>query len=277
MRILFAGNGGAAGSWLIRGEQMAAAVGAKFRSRVDDEALSKAQVVVLVKRPDVGTLSKLHRFNKPFVWDIVDAWPQPYGNEWDRARAVAWLRGELRRLSPFAVVFPNTRMMEDSDWTGPSLVLPHHSNPRYVQRMSAFNEQRVLAYEGAPRYLGKWDEALAHECARRGWIYTKTEDISKADYVVALRDVSGYPAPAWKSNVKTANARALGLPVIASPELSYKEFANGTEEWVTTGAELTFSLDRVAKLPHRYSPDPIPIAEVAKTYRAWLCTLGLTN
>lgn len=277
MRILFAGSGGRAGSWIIRGEQLAVATGAKFRTKIDDDAMSKAQVVVLVKRPDAGTLGKLHRFNKPFVWDVVDAWPQPHGNDWDRSRAVAWLRGEIRRLNPFAVVFPNTRMLEDSDWTGPSMVLPHHSNPRYMQKSQKFNDQRVLAYEGAVRYLGKWDQMLAEECSRRGWVYRKTDDISEADYVVALRDVNGYPAPAWKSNVKTANARALGLPVIASPELSYREFANGTEEWVTSSEELTAALDKVAKLSTKYSADPIQIEKIAKEYRSWLCTLGLPN
>ena len=275
MRILFAGNGARAGSWLIRGEQLSRAVGAEVVTRLDDKSLSKSQIVVLVKRPDDGTLSKLHRFNRPFVWDVVDAWPQPHGNRWDRSRSVAWLRGELRRLNPFAVVFPNTRMLDDADWTGPSLVLQHHSNPRYSQKTNKFNAQRILGYEGDPRYLGSWDQELAHECSRRGWVYAKTADLSAVDYAVALRDVTGYAAPAWKSNVKTANAQALGLPIIASPELSYKEFANGTEEWVTTPAELSAAMDRIASLPYKYRQSPVHIEDVAKKYRTWLCTLGI--
>jgi hypothetical protein len=166
-------------------------------------------------------------------------------------------------------------MLEDSDWMGPSLVLPHHSNPRYAQRCQEFNEQRVLAYEGGVNYLGTWDQELSMECSRRGWIYSKSSDISNADYVIALRDVAGYAAPAWKSNVKTANARALGLPVIASPEISYREFAGGTEQWVSNTAELTAALDKVAALPKKYTPNPIDVADVARKYRTWLCTLGI--
>lgn len=275
MSILFAGNGGRAGSWRIRGEQLAATMGAAFSVRASDKEIGTATIVVLVKRPDPGTLSKLHRFNKRFVWDVVDAWPQPHGNSWSRDQSVRWLRGEISRINPAAVVFPTTRMLEDSNWAGPSLVLPHHSDPRYVADSRRFNPQRVLAYEGSPVYLGVWDEQLSLECSARGWIFRKNSDLRGADYAVALRDVSGYPAPAWKSNVKTANAHALGLPVIASPELGYLEFAVGTEKWVSTRAQLSQALDAVARLEDKYEPHPLRIDSVAAVYCAWLYGLSI--
>jgi hypothetical protein len=275
MRILFAGNGGSPGSWKIRGEQLARAMDAKYTLRATESDVGSAQAIVVVKRPDGATLNKLHRFNKRMIWDVVDAWPQPSGNEWNRARAVGWLRSQIRFLNPYAIVFPNTRMYEDSDWTGPHLILPHHSNPRYEQRSRKFNEQRVVGYEGAPQYLGRWRDAVAIECADRGWLFKETTDISEVDYVVALRDCTGYAPGRWKSNVKTANARALGCPVIASPELSYLEFTDCRELWVESASDLHTAFDQVARMEEKLAPTPLKIEEVAKTYRCWLSTLGI--
>lgn len=268
MRILVTGRG-TSGSWKVRGEQLGAAIGARVIPRCAD--VRGADVVVWVKRIINGAPLK-GRF---WVWDIVDAWPQPEGNNWTEARAVAWLRGELDRHRPSAVVFPTAAMLADSGWQGPALVLPHHAWPRYHQ-VALRDRVEAVGYEGSMCHLGRWSEVLERACRARGWCFSANGDLSKCDIGIALRECSGHAPRRWKSNVKLANLQALGIPAICSPERGYIEFGSGAELYVQTEAELAEALDQLGSLECRARAGArmaaaVPtLAAVAEEYMTWL-------
>jgi len=268
MQILVTGRG-SSGSWKVRGVQLGAAIGARVVPRCTDTR--GADVVVWVKR-----FVQAARLNgRRWAWDIVDAWPQPEGNVWEKDRAVAWLREELDRRAPGAVVFPTSTMLADSGWTGPTLVLPHHAWPLY-RPVQVRDRVRVVGYEGSLTNLGEWRAVLERACAARGWRFSANEDLAKCDVGIALRGRAGYAPRHWKSNVKLANLQALGLPAICSPECGYMEFASGAELYVDSEQELAEALDRCASFEFRARAAArmraaVPtLAQVAERYRAWL-------
>jgi hypothetical protein len=124
MEVLITGKGGKSGSWAIRAEQLGRAIGATIKplARVSD--CRCADLIVVVKRTPVTVIDSIASSGRPWVFDIVDGWPQPVGNEWSNDQAVSWLRGEIRRLNPTAMVFGTAEMQADAAFDGPSLVLP---------------------------------------------------------------------------------------------------------------------------------------------------------
>jgi hypothetical protein len=67
-------------------------LGKAIGARVDPLAHDvDADLAIIVKRPRVETLQRLHQAAVPIVWDVVDAWPQPDGNDWDEAICQQWL------------------------------------------------------------------------------------------------------------------------------------------------------------------------------------------
>lgn len=278
MRVLVTGKGGKAGSWAIRGEQLGEAIGAEVMPMAETAEIRAADLVVVVKRARPEIVQKIRAAGRPWVYDIVDAWPQPAGNAWSREMAITWLRGHLAELAPTAVVFPTARMREDSGWRGPALVLAHHAWPRYEARPVAPIVRRV-GYEGDPRYLGRWQHVITAECAARRWEFVINGDMASCDLGIALRDVAGYPAPAWKSNCKLANLQALGLPTVCSPEAGYQEFGSGAEWFVESRADLSRAFGSLAHVgPRTRTSERMQAAaprlpQIAGTYRAWLGTL----
>jgi hypothetical protein len=272
MRILVTGRA-SSGSWKVRGEQLGRAIGALVRPRCMD--LRGADIVVWVKRVMKGAPLR-GRF---WVWDIVDAWPQPEGNAWDDARAVAWLREEIGRHKPNAIVFPTTAMLEDSGWQGPALVLPHHAWPRY-HPVARRERVQAVGYEGSHVHLGRWRERLEQACAARRWRFEVNGDMPQCDIGIALRECAGHAPRRWKSNVKLANLQALGIPAICSPERGYLEFGSGSEIYVQTEDELADALDRCASQEFRADAAvrmraAVPtLTQMAERYKAWLATLS---
>lgn len=59
-------------------------------------------------------------------------------------------------------------MMQESGWNRLSLILPHHARPG-LEPVPLRKKVRTVAYEGDPRYLGKWAGIVGKECERRGW------------------------------------------------------------------------------------------------------------
>ena len=267
--MLITGNG-KAGSWKVRGEQLGGAIGARY---VPFGAKLPEGLVIVVKRTEPFLLAQLKR--RPWVYDIVDAWPQP--SSMDRDKAIAWLQGHLAQLKPTAVVFPTTQMLTDSEWTGPALVLPHHAWPKYQPREPQSVVTRV-GYEGDPRYLGKWGDLVQAECAKRRWQFT-VGDLSECDIGIALRDAGGYPAQAWKSNCKLANLQALGIPALCSPEAGYREFGSGHERWIESPADLAHAFGAFAHVgPRSRLHDGMirsapRLHDIATRYRDWLTSL----
>lgn len=279
MRILVTGKGGKSGSWAIRGEQLGHAIGAEVFAMAEMAEVGGSDLVVVVKRtPDI-VLKKIRAAGKPWIYDIVDGWPQPYGNAWCQRDAINWLRSRLAQLKPNAVVFPTTRMLDDSGWTGPALVLPHHAWPKYSPQPLSAKVRRV-GYEGGIDYLGRWREVIEAECKRRRWEFVINGDLAACQIGVALRDTQGYPAQHWKANTKVANLQALGIPAVCSPECGYREFSSGSEWWAVEAQDVTRAFDAWTYMgARRQARDAMleavqGLEQVARTYSAWLHQLS---
>jgi len=270
VKILITGRN-RSGSFIIRGEQLGAAIGAT----VDLKGSSKGfDLTVVVKRltPDV-----LARVSGNVVVDVVDAWPQPAGNDWDRKQSMAWLRDYVGRVNLVGIVAATQQMAVDCKEFGvPVLCLPHHARPN--QEWNAIRDQvHVVGYEGGEQHLGRWKRILERECANRGWRFVVNPiQLADLDIVVALREFTGYPARNWKSNVKLANAQATGTPCILSPERGYLETQSGAEYFVEDHAGLSSALDALtdyktravtSRILHTAAPD---LSAIAEQYKAWL-------
>lgn len=284
MKVLVSGKGGKAGSWAVRGEQLGAAICADVIADAPSAAIRNADLIVTVKRCPTDLMQRIASSCKPWVLDFVDGWPQPIGNGWPREKSINWLRWRINSLRPNAIVFPTTRMLEDSGWDGPALVLPHHAWPKYRPQEFCAGQHsakvRRVGYEGDPRYLGRWQAIIESECKRRGWEFIVNGDLAGCQIGVALRDTPGYAAGAWKANTKLANLQALGIAAVCSPECGYKEFRSGAEWWATEPQDIARALDHwtyggsrslartamLAAAPH--------LDQVAQVYRTWLHRLS---
>lgn len=273
MNLLFTGRG-TSGSWQIRGVQLGRSVGAAVVPNALDVA--PYDIAVLVKRPTAELLQRLRRANVKIVWDLVDAWPQPAGNEWTEARCQAWMEEMVAMIRPAGIVAATQAMAEDCECFGvPVLALPHHARPGL--RMNPIRPVKAVGYEGGEQYIAKWRPVVEAECARRGWQFvTQPAELADVDIVLALRDLSGYAPRNWKSNVKLANAQGSGTPVICGREAGYLETASGAERWADTPAELTAAFDELEPTSTRLeaskklSAAAPSIDSVAATYAAWL-------
>jgi hypothetical protein len=272
VKVLIAGSN-VSGSWKIRGEQLGRAIDAAVISR--PRVAIRFDVVILVKRPDPAFLANLHSTFK--VWDIVDAWPQPVGNSWDRDRAMTWLREQIRTIRPNAIVAATRKMAEDcEEFDIPTLWLPHHGRPN-----SPINpirsEIRTVGYEGGGNYLGAWSGIIERQCKKRGWKFViNPAALADLDIVLGLREVAGYPARNWKSNVKLANAQITGTPCALSPEAGYVETGSGAEFWAETENHLKYAFDSMGPLAfrswahHELLKSAPTIENVSLRYKEWL-------
>lgn len=277
MRVLITGKG-TSGSWQIRGVQLGAAIGATVAPMASVEQIKAADVVVLVKRMPPELLARVAQSGKPVVYDMVDSWPQPDGNLWNRAQLIGWAQSQLKFIRPHALVTATQRMRSDLGFAGPSLALPHHA--RLGAQINPIREQvHAVGYEGDPRYLGAWAAVLESECAARGWRFVvNPQQLAELDIVVALREGiwTGYAPRHWKSNVKLANAQATGTPCILSPECGYEETATGAEYWANSRSDLRTALDWLAPHANRLEVSKrllrgrVGVEAIAADYRGWL-------
>lgn len=281
LNLLFTGSG-RSGSWQIRGEQLGRAVGATVLPNAVD--VDNFDLVVVVKRVPPELLMRLHAAHVKFVWDIVDAWPQPFGNAWSREEARAWLKQELARVRPFAVVAATRAMAEDVRHIAPHIhafALPHHARPG-IEVNPVREHVAAVGYEGGEAYIARWRKDVERECAARGWRFVvNPNSLAELDIVLALRDAAGYAPRHWKSNVKLANAQASGTPFIGVAERGYTETAVvGCERFVATPKELALALDALTPLRERrrvsgwMSAVAPLLPATAQDYKLWLaeCT-----
>jgi hypothetical protein len=186
MNIIVTGKGGNAGSWKVRGEQLGAALGATVKPYATRADFDAHDVAVVVKRP-VAVITELQRSGKPWVFDLVDFYPQPAASGWGRDTAIAWVRERLRELKPNGIIWPTKRMREDFDTGLPGIVLPHHHRPG-IRRNAIRERIQIVGYEGRPEYLGPWAGIIERECARRGWLFVlNPAELADLDIVVAFR------------------------------------------------------------------------------------------
>lgn len=248
MKILVTGKGGRSGSWKVRGEQLGSAMGAAVIPLAADAAVEASDVAVVVKRATDDLVRRLRVAGKPWVYDIVDAYPQPECARWTRAETIEWARRHIGELNPTAVIWPTQRMRDDLDDGRPGIVLHHHARPG--QALNPVREEvRTVAYEGRAAYLGEWAAYIDKACAARGWRFVvNPPSLADVDIVVAFRgsEWNCYATKAWKSNVKLANAHATGTPFIGQPDSGYTETATGAEYWAPTPANLGPCFDWLA-------------------------------
>lgn len=278
MNVLVTGRG-TSGSWQIRGAQLGAAIGATVLAQAVD--FDPFDIVVIVKRPIMDSLVRVHRLSLPLVWDVVDAWPQPHGNLWSRDECLSWLHGQFKAIQPHGLVAATRKMAEDCAGLGvPVLALHHHARPG-LERNPIRETVQTVGYEGGENYISGWRRHVEKECKRRGWRFVvNPARLADVDIVLGLRDATGYAPRHWKSNVKLANAQASGTPFIGCREAGYLETGIGTcEKWADTPEELKQAFD--ALTPHgerrRASQWMMSVAptleQTAARYRDWLASL----
>ena len=278
--VLFTGKG-TSGSYAIRAQQLAHALGAPEKPRATADDIARAELVVVVKRLPDGMLATLRAAGKPWVWDCVDAYPQPECSTWNRQQAIDWMRAELARLQPDAVIWPNARMCDDIAWTGPQEVIYHHHRPG-IARNPIRERIKTVAYEGRPAYLEGWEKPIADACEAIGASFmVNPQHLCDVDVVLALRGPkwNGYCQQSYKSNVKLANAHGSGTPFIGMPECGYEETRTGAEYWVKTPADLLRALRWLEaqssreEVSERFLAAAFPVERAAAQLREFLCKL----
>ena len=280
MRILVTGNG-SAGSWQIRGQQLGYALGATVRPRATLAQLKKADIAVVVKRIPPSLRKALSESKTPWVWDLVDFYPQPACTAWGQSKAFRWVREQIRELKPTAVIWPTAGMRADCDTGLPNLVLYHHHWPEMAVNPVRKKLHKV-GYEGNGRYLGSWQKVIEKACKARGLEFVvNTGTHADWDVCVAFRDasVNGYCQRHWKSNVKLANAHGSGTPFIGPSELGYIETSVGGEIFIDDDKDFGSALDSLAdyktrlSIHERFRAGAITLDTVAAKYRYFLETL----
>jgi len=278
MNILVTGRGGA-GSWAIRGEQLGRAMGATVKPQATLADCQAADIIVVVKRVPDELLHAIRQSGRPWVYDIVDAYPQPECSGWSELQARQWLRDHLRRLNPTAVVWPTLRMQVDADH--PGWVLYHHHRPGSSCMLVHDRIYRV-GYEGRAEYLAGWIGPVLNECKRIGAEFVMNPgSLSQVDVVLALRagKWNGYCQRNWKSNVKLANAHGSGVPFIGLAEAGYLETAAGGEQLIDTPHQLGEALDSLAhgavraSIQEKFLANAYSVDQAAADMKAHLCTL----
>lgn len=275
MRVLVTGRG-TSGSWRIRGEQLGRALGATVQPQALDVAAH--DLVVLVKRPTPDLVERVHRAGVPLVWDVVDAWPQPDGNDWGRQACMGWLRKQVTDIRPSAIVAATEAMAVDCVEFGlPVLALPHHARPGQAVNPIRPTVRR-LGYEGGVQHLGTWLSWLMAQAASRGWEFVANPPggLADLDIVVALRERTGYAPRNWKSNVKLGNAQATGTPIVCAREAGYRETGDAGIKWADTPDEVRMALDALTSQEARQQaaaqlrPQAPALETVAVRYAEWL-------
>lgn len=275
MKFLFTGRG-TSGSWAIRGAQLGQAMGARVVPMASLEDCRWADVIVVVKRVHPELLQRIRQSGRPWLYDIVDAYPQPLCGIWGESESRAWLKEHLAALKPDFIIWPNDRMKADA--SGGGAVIYHHHRPQ-IRRNPVRSEIKRIGYEGAPSYIEGWMPAIKRQCERIGAEFVlNPQHLADVDVVLALRDKNhaGYPQRMWKSNVKLANAHGSGTPFIGLPEPGYQETATGCEYWATNCDELGTALDWLEsqsareQVSERFLAAAISIDKVAEQYKSWI-------
>lgn len=219
MNILMVGCGAA--SFEIRGKQLGAAMGARVRKATTPTDLQWADVVVLIKWAGWLEADAVHQAGKPLVWDALDFWRQPDFNACSESEARALLQGTLAKIKPTLTIGATQAMAEACG----GAYLPHHARPGLTPK-PVRESVTTVAYEGIPKYLGRWANAVLAECNRRGWHFViNPPDLSEADIIVAFRDgpYDGWMCRNWKSGVKYVNAISVGRPIVTQLSSAWAE------------------------------------------------------
>lgn len=265
MNLLIVGAG--KGSWIMRGQQLGAALGARVTSDPTEADFRWADLVILVKRAGLQWAAAVHRAHKPLVWDALDCWSQPAQNRYTESQALAFFRQQIAVIRPTLTIGATGAMARACD----GVYLPHHSWNGLVPT-PARDSVRAVAYEGNPVYLGAWLPALQQACRRRGWTFTvNPPSLADADLIVAFRDGpwDGWMCREWKSGVKIVNAIAAGRPLISQDSSANQELVpagcnlhtpaelDGVLEACTSHEARTVTVEHCRRLAPSYTLDAV--------------------
>ena len=247
MKLLFTGSGGHAGSWHMRGVQMAAThkdwVAIPKATKAD---LVGADAVVLVKRAPKDTVAAIKAWGGPFLYDALDFWKQPEGASGIGSAPEACMRFQkhFSEVDADIVLTPNTIMKFDLEpICKKTAVLPHHFDPSISPNPR--KHSRTVVYWGHPRYLEGWREIADRVCRRVGAeLLVNPKDPTVGAMMLAVRGgpYGSWLDRRWKSGVKGVTAMALGVPLVAWPELSYTEFCGSHLKPFTNEVQLETGL-----------------------------------
>lgn len=236
-RILFTGRAGS-GSWIMRGEQLAA-TRRSWRAVADASAreLRRVDVAVIVKAVTPQSLAVLRRWGGPIVYDALDFWHQPK-SAWRRRSEAQRVRDpqtartlfatHFQSIAPDLVVCATQAMADDLAPLGwKTDVLHHHFDPRLETAPPRSTGRRTVLYHGHPAYLRQWRGVATAACVGLGVRFMMSRETPPpgADVMLAVRGgrFGCWLARRWKSNVKGATAMRLGLPLAAWPEAGLTE------------------------------------------------------
>lgn len=241
VNILLLGSG--KGAWVIRGEQLGAAIGARATSAPTQADYKWADLIVLIKRGILHFGREAVRSGKRIVWDALDFWAQPDQNTIDEASAIRLVHEWAEKVNPALIIC----MTESMAAAVGGVYVPHHARPGLCVTPMR-DRVHVVGYEGSIRYLGNWLPTIEAACKARGWRFvTNPDDLSAVDLVLALRSGvwDGWICREWKSGVKLVNAMAAGRPVITQPSAAFREVCP-VGATVESPGDLSVALDRCA-------------------------------
>jgi hypothetical protein len=205
----------------MRGVQLAQMLpNARYASRTDSIEWDWPDVIVLVKRAAERWWKEAAACGKPIVWDVLDYWLQPR----DNYKPIDWHVGRVQQVArechASLLIGATEQMAKDIG----GVYLPHHSRIG-LKPTPPRPELKVVGYDGSPRYLGSWKNAIEKACAARGATFVvNPPDLSQVDILVAFRgeEWDGEVCRRWKSGVKYGNAIAAGRPILTqySPTLN---------------------------------------------------------
>jgi hypothetical protein len=270
--ILFVGAD-SKGSWLVRGEQIASALGARATLRPVRADWRWADVIVLVKRAIDRWGDEARRTHCPLVWDALDFWTQPDENHLTASECIAQVRKRKAQYGLAAVIGATRAMAKDVG----GVYIPHHHRPG-LKPTPPRDRVQVVAYEGTPKYLGAWKPTIERACAERGLQFVvNPKSLSDADVVVAFRDGKwdGWPCRQWKSGVKYVNAVVAGRPVVtqfcaASEEIAPRHTTASAPDGFGAALDIV-SLPQVRENAYQQAlkqRQMYGIESIAKQYRA---------
>lgn len=250
VRVCFTG-GSKAGSWEMRGEQMAATRtnwAAKHDLSSEDEA--RFDAFVFVKHPNAKVMKKLRTAGKLVLYDVIDSWAQPADGltHTSVSQARELFRRKWAGLSADVFIFANHTMFADLRPLVPGgTFLYHHYRPEYEPLKPLSEVARVVGYEGNSAYLGEWLPRLQAACDRLGLeLRLNPADLRDVDIGFAARggEHDSFLANRYKSNVKLANFYGAGIPcVVGAKEVSYHETDNGSVRFFADEAQLVAQLE----------------------------------
>lgn len=247
MKILVTGKG-SAGSWKIRGEQLGHEIGARVVPKATKPECQRADVVIAVKRLNHIFFDAVRDSGRPWIWDLVDLYPQPTCTAWTAEQSIHWVRDQIKKYKPNAIIWPNKKMMDDCcDGKTPGVVIYHH-HKKNIPINPIREKIQAIGYEGEPKYIAEWLPVFEKECQRHSWNFIiNPTNISDLDVVVAMRGnaFNGYAQRSWKSNVKLANAQASGTPFIGACEPSYVETGSGAEILIGATSQVPWALEQL--------------------------------